>query len=260
MDRPREATRLADVAIERMTWPDIEAALAGGVRTVVIAVGATEQHGRHLPEGSDAYMGEAVAERVARALGDALVAPVIRPGCSDHHLDFPGTISVSPELLMGLLDAYVGSLARHGFDRFVVFSTHGGNFSVLARWAKERDDHRIICIPDRAGHQRPEFAFAIASGTEGPGRLHHSDAFETSQILALHPELVHMDRAERGYVGPLTMAELEAKGTRGISPNGILGDPAGATAEVGEIMLQSVTAYFVGKVREALAERPRQLR
>ncbi len=251
MPRADDATRATDVAIERMTWPDIAAAMGAGARTVVIPVGATEQHGRHLPEGSDAYMGEAVGERVARALGDALVAPVIRPGCSEHHMDFPGTLSVGPALLMALLDAYIDSLSRHGFERFVVFSTHGGNFTVLADWANARNDPRVVCIPDRSGFRRPRVDFAIASGTEGPGQLHHSDAFETSQILALHPELVHMDRAERGYVGPLTMAQLEERGTRRVSPNGVLGDPAGATPEIGEIMLESVTAYFVEKVREA---------
>lgn len=251
----RQATRLGEVVIERMTWPDVEAALAAGARTVVIPVGATEQHGHHLPEGSDAFMGEAVGERVALALGDALVAPVIRPGCSDHHMEFPGTLSITPELLMALLDAYVSSLARHGFARFVVFSTHGGNFAVLARWAAERSDPRVICIPDRTGHVRPEFAFAVASGTEAPGQLHHSDAYETSQILALQPQLVHMDRAQRGYVGKLTMAELEQRGTRAVSPNGVLGDPAGASAEVGTIMLESVTGYVVEQVRAALETR-----
>ncbi len=234
-----------------MTWPDIEAALAAGARTAVIAAGATEQHGRHLPEGSDAFMGEAVAERVARELGDALVAPVIRPGCSDHPLDFPGTISIPADTLIDILDAYVTSLRRNGFERFVVFSTHGGNFPVLERWQGSRSAPGLIVIPDRRGHVRPVYQFAVASGTEQPGVLHHSDAFETSQILALHPSLVHLDRAERGYVGPLTADELFARGTRIVSPNGVLGDPAGATAEIGEVMLRSVTDYIVGKVRAA---------
>lgn len=181
-----------------MTWPDIEAALASGARTAVIAAGATEQHGRHLPEGSDAFMGEAVAERVARTLGDAMVAPVIRPGCSEHHLDFPGTISITAETLMDILDAYVASLRRNGFERFVVFSTHGGNFPVLERWGTQRAAPGLIIIPDRRGFVRPVYEFAVASGTEAPGQLHHSDAFETSQILALHPTLVsHGSRGAR---------------------------------------------------------------
>lgn len=218
------------------------------MRTVVIAAGATEQHGPHLPEGTDAFMGEAIAVRVARILGNALVAPVIRPGCSDHHLEFPGTISVSAELLMAMLDAYVESLRGHGFARFVVFSSHGGNFPVLKRWRDERQAPDVTVVPDREGWSRPVFEVAIATGTEGAGKLHHSDAFETSQILALHPSLVHLERAERGYVGTLTMDELFERGTRSLSPNGVLGDPAGASAEIGETVLASVSEYIAGKV------------
>lgn len=243
-----KADPAAEVLIERMTWPDIEAALAAGTRTVIIAAGATEQHGPHLPEGTDAFMGEAIAVRVARILGNALVAPVIRPGCSDHHLEFPGTISVSAELLMAMLDAYVSSLRRHGFDHFVVFSSHGGNFPVLARWRDLRQAADVTVVPDRQGWIRPVFEVAIATGTEGAGKLHHSDAFETSQILALHPKLVHLDRAQRGYVGSLTMDELFARGTRSLSPNGILGDPSGASAEIGEAVLASVSEYIAAKV------------
>src|SRR5579884_3284469 len=131
------------VMIERMTWPEIGDAIASGKRTAIIVAASTEQHGPHLSEATDAVLGEETACRLARRLGDALVAPVIRPGCSDHHLAFPGTISISAELLMDLLDAYVESLRRHGFTTFIVFSSHGGNFHVLERWAVERPQHGV---------------------------------------------------------------------------------------------------------------------
>ena len=73
-----------EVLLERMTWPEVEAAIAAGRTRALICVAATEQHGPHLPEGTDAWLGEELARRVAHALGDALVAPIIRPGCSEH--------------------------------------------------------------------------------------------------------------------------------------------------------------------------------
>ncbi len=119
------------VLLEDMTWPEVEDALARGVRTVVVFTASTEQHGPHLPLSTDALIAQAVGERVARRLG-ALLAPVIRPGCSDHHLAFPGSLSVPPNLFVELVVSYVRSLSRYGFDTFVLLSSHGGNFRPLA--------------------------------------------------------------------------------------------------------------------------------
>ena len=177
-----------ELRIERLTWPEIEDAIARGRRRAIVVAGATEQHGPHLVEATDTLLGEALALRLAQRLGDALVAPVIRPGCSDHHLGFAGTISISPELLMGLFDAYLGSLRRHGFTSFFVFSSHGGNYPVLARW-HPADPHGVTVLTDADGY--------LAAMLAGLRRFHrddatipHADASETAEMLALHPELV----------------------------------------------------------------------
>ena len=115
------------VLLEELSWPEVEDALNRGVRTVVIVAASIEQHGPHLPTITDTAIGHAVGERLARKLGNALLAPVIRPACSDHHLAFPGSLSIPEEVFVETVIAYVRSLAPHGFDTFVLFSSHGGD-------------------------------------------------------------------------------------------------------------------------------------
>jgi creatinine amidohydrolase len=227
-----------ELFIERLSWTDVEAALAAGRRRAIVCAASTEQHGPHLPEATDALLGAAYAEGLARRLGDALVAPIIRPACSEHHMGFAGSLTIPETLLMDIVDAYLASLRRHGFERFVLMSSHGGNFPVLARWARERPAPDTVVISDihifDAG-----FAAIRRFGradTAGP----HAEVLETSMMLHLHPELVHMERAEPGFTGESSLDEVLARGMRALTPNGILGDPVGATAEMGVAVLGAV--------------------
>lgn len=235
-----------ELRIERLTWPEIEKAIAEGRRRVVICAASSEQHGPHLPEATDAMIGEELSVRLARRLGDALVAPVIRPGCSDHHLGFAGTISISPELLMSLLDAYVASLRRHGFERFAVISSHGGNYPVLARW-QPADRSGVTVAADVDG-----FTGAMLNGLREHGRedrtIPHADGSETAEMLVIAPELVHLDRAATGFVGDLDLETLLSRGMRALTANGVLGEPVGVTAAMGETVLERVVDYLVSGV------------
>jgi creatinine amidohydrolase len=103
---------------------------------VIVMTASIEQHGPHLPTNTDTAIGYAVGERVARRLGKTLLAPVIRPGCSDHHLAFPGSLSIPKEVFIETVIACVRSLAPHGFTTFVLLSSHGGNFGALEEAAK----------------------------------------------------------------------------------------------------------------------------
>src|SRR5205807_8202470 len=127
-----ERMQSEQIELERMTWPQVRAALDAGRTTVVVSCGAVEQHGPHLPLFMDAEHGTALAIGVARSLGDALAAPTVRIGCSEHHMSFPGTISLEAATLEAVLRDYCTSLARHGFRRLCVIPSHGGNFAPLA--------------------------------------------------------------------------------------------------------------------------------
>lgn len=250
-----EAESGEELFLERMSWPDVEAALARGKRRAVVCAGAIEQHGPHLPQGTDAWLGEALAGGLARGLGDALVAPVLRPGCSDHHMGFPGTITVPGDVLTALLDAYLTSLRAHGFMRFVVFPSHAGNGPVLAEWAP-RQTEAVVVLADLGRVLSAIRATLAAFEADGRGDGHAGLA-ETAALLAVHPALVRLELAQAGFRGQLGLDELVARGTRAITPSGVFGDPTTATREMGEAVLQAWVGTLVEEVAEAERGGPR---
>jgi creatinine amidohydrolase len=151
---------------------------------------------------------------------------------------FPGSLTISPAQLMDLLDAYVESLRRTGFTAFAVFSSHGGNFGVLAEWAHQRKHEGVTVASDLDAFMRVLVDVERRFGRDD-GPVLHADICETAMMLHLHPELVRMDRAEPGFVGDLSPERLFREGMRAISPNGILGNPVGATPEMGAEMLDA---------------------
>ena len=243
-----------EVFLERMTWPEIEAAIAAGQTRAVVCLAAVEQHGPHLPEGTDAWLGQELAGRLARALGDALVAPVIRPGCSEHHLGFAGTITVPVEVLVALLDAYVDSLSRHGFERFLVFTSHGGNLSALTNWpGRSRPQVSVLDDPRPVvGAIRQALSGFGAAGPAG----RHADLGETAAMLATRPELIRMERVTAGFQGEVGLGELLANGARALSPSGTFGDPTSATAEMGAAVLAAWTQCLLDSLHRGASDGP----
>src|ERR671933_938574 len=109
------------VLLEELTWPEVRDALAAGYRTVLVPCGAVEQHGPHVAMVSDTLQAGAIARRVAEHLGEALVAPTIPVGCSDHHLAFPGTVSLRRDTPRAGYGGFFRRPARPGvvgFPRF----------------------------------------------------------------------------------------------------------------------------------------------
>jgi creatinine amidohydrolase len=227
--------------MEEMTWPEVGEALAAGRTTAVVAVGAVEQHGPHLPLLVDAARGDRLALEVARRLGDALVAPTIRVGCSEHHMAFPGAISLRRSTLEALCMDYCVSLARHGFRRVCLVPSHGGNFRPLAEML---DDLARAVAPEcqvRAYTDLRGFFDAWFQAVEevaGAGALvgGHADIAESSEMLLLRPDLVRVERAAAGYTGGIDDALLERifrDGFRSVTANGILGDARGMSEAIG---------------------------
>jgi len=249
------------VLLEELSWPEVQAALDAGVRTVVIVTASIEQHGPHLPTMTDSAIGRAVGEQVARKLGRALLAPVIRPGCSDHHLAFPGSLSVPREIFIETVIAYVRSLAPHGFRKFFLFSSHGGNFDALEEAARRLRDEfapRGVRVAAYAG--RPALldmmqvmnAAAESLGVRQDADVLHAELTETSIMLARHPSLVATDRLERGLTGRVDPNELFRRGLRAMTPNGILGDPRAATSEIGAAVLERLADHLAAFARREL--------
>jgi len=246
-----------DLRLEDLTYQEIETALHNGFDTVIVPAGSIEQHGLHLPLGTDSYLAETLSVAVARLLGGTLVAPVVRPGCSDHHMAFSGTITLPPRLFMDLLMAYALSLYEHGFRSVVLLTAHGGNFAMMNAAAveirREKPRDTILAVVGSVDdfvryHHLATDRFGIDRAVSG----FHAALAETSEMLACRPDLVHMDRVEAGYLGPLPGLSISAQWLRAVSPHGLLGDARGASAEIGEAILASVAGYMAEESRRQI--------
>ncbi len=249
--------------LEKMTFGEIQAALAEGRRDVVVPCGAVEQHGRHLPLDVDAVHADRLAKEVAERLGTALVAPTIRVGVSPHHMAFPGTLSLRPETFEAVYSDYCRSLAAHGFRTILCFSGHGGNFAPLADMEQRLDDLvgpdcRVIVFADLHG-LIDVWREAVGDAGGDPGSVGgHADVAESSVYSYLRPGEVRTDRLERGYTGPVDDAVLQRLFTGGIqalSDTGVMGDPHGLSSAIGEVCVQRVAdmiaAHFTARMAAA---------
>jgi len=243
---------MSAIALDTLTWPQIEAEIRAGRDTVVTALGATEQHGRHMPLATDSLIGDHLARIVAARL-DAFLAPTMRIGCSEHHVGFAGTMSLSEETYHGLVADLVRSLLRGGFRRIVLLPTHGGNFAPLAAAIAKLGEAERACVIaltdlglllEIAQIGEREYGVPLADGGL------HAGEWETSLMLAIHPELVRMERAEAGFTGDLNEAvgSMFAGGVASISANGTIGDPGSASAEHGERYWTSVVELVLEQV------------
>ena len=249
--------------LEEMTWPQIRKAIEEGYRTVIVAAGSIEQHGKHLPIGMDTMDGYLIALRIAEGLGRTLVAPVIRPGCSDHHMAFPGTITIPADLLKELCRAYCRCLGSHGFERIVLVATHGGNIQAMKEVALELEAELPcqVVSPNILQDPRVEEATDPVLARYGVARDEggiHSGFVETSYLLAsTHAHLVDMPAAERGFVGD-AIARIQEVTRDGhwnmadITSVGVLGDPTKASAEAGRELLAAAVPVYIEIVEEAL--------
>ncbi|HET6774594.1 MAG TPA: mycofactocin biosynthesis peptidyl-dipeptidase MftE [Acidimicrobiales bacterium] len=211
------------------TWPQA----AASRRLLVVPLGSTEQHGPHLPLGADTVVAVALAERLAAARPDAVVAPALPYGSSGEHAGFAGTLSLG----QSALEAVVVELVRSAdaFAGVVLVSGHAGNAAPLGR--------AVATV-------RVEGRRALAWLPTVPGGDAHAGRTETSLLLALAPASVRLDEAEPGDPRPLAevMPELRSGGVAAVSPNGVLGDPRGANAAEGERLLAGLTADLVQAV------------
>jgi mycofactocin precursor peptide peptidase len=210
-------------------WPEIPDGTL-----LVVPLGSTEQHGHHLPLGTDTAVACAVADVAAGALDGALLAPPLAYGAAGEHEGFPGTVSLGTEALTGLLLEYGRSAGRWA-GRVLLVNGHGGNLDAL------RSAGTVL---RREGRDVAWFPCAVPGGDAHAGRT------ETSLMLHVEPERVVGERAVAGDATPIAdlLPRLRAEGVRAISPTGVLGDPAGATAHEGAALLADLAQRLVTAV------------
>lgn len=217
--------------LDALSWPEVARRVSDTV--LAVPVGSTEQHGPHLPLGTDTAVAVALAQRLAAARPDVLVAPALPYGSAGEHAAFPGTMSIGA----AALELVVVELVRSAdaFAGVVLVSAHGGNATPLR-----------AAVDTLRSEGRPVLGWSprIPDGDAHAGRT------ETSLLLALSPAAVRVDAAERGDVRPLAglMGELRRGGVAAVSPNGVLGDPTGASAEEGRYLLDELAADLIASV------------
>lgn len=250
--------------IQEMTWPDIAEYLERG-DTVLVPVGATEQHGPHCPMGTDAAEAVATAEGIAERT-DALIAPPLWFGWSPHHLAFPGTISLSADTLTRAAEDVCHSLIHHGFKHLVILNGHRvANLAPL--------EIAIVRVRNTTGAAVALVDLALVAGKEiravcesPPGGIGHGCESETSFMLYKYADLVKMNKAvdripevgefEHRFVSvdhavnrienvklsfPPTIEEYGGDG----KVSGVGGAPTLATAEKGEKIYDAIVANTV---------------
>lgn len=247
---------LRSTLLEELTWMEIESAIDAGVKTVLVPAGSVEQHGPHLGILKDAAWAEAIGLEMAKELGDALVAPVIRPGCSDHHMGFSGTISYRPETLMRVLEDYCQSLDSHGFEYIVLFSLHGGNLpamNAILPSIADKVDAQIITLLDKELIIDPLME-SLAQMEISPDARGHGGAAVTASVWHLCPNLVLEDEFTSGFTGDISTSTLMTNGLDAVTDLGHMGDPTQATLELGEEVTDRLVSAFTERVRRERGE------
>jgi creatinine amidohydrolase len=204
-------------------------------RPVIFPFGAHEQHGPHLPLSTDTIMSGEVARRVADAL-DAWLLPALPYGYTWVNQGFPGTLSLSFDTVRAIAVDLCTNLARSGFTSLIVINGDFGNQAPLHQAARDVGPGFPVLVLDYPGLDQ---AAAQVCDTTPAGRgFYHADEVETSIVLAMRPELVHMDRAVVSYPRmPDTIGTTPIPVER-LSPSGVFGDPRPATAAKGNLLLQ----------------------
>jgi mycofactocin system creatininase family protein len=218
------------VNLGEATWPEV--ARRAPTAVLVVPLGSTEQHGPHLPLSTDTDIAMALADRLAQARSDVLVAPAVPYGSSGEHAGFPGTLSIGQAALEQLIIELVRS--ADDFAGVVLVSAHGGNVRAV---------QRAMATLGAEGRR-------ITAWSPSDYRDAHAGRSETSLLLALDARRVRVEAAEPGATDPLAglMTALRIGGVRTVSPNGVLGDPRGASAEEGRALLDALVGQLISEV------------
>ena len=218
---------------------------------VILPTAAVEQHGEHLPLGTDCMIVGAIADRLVAAMtGKVLILPTVQIACSEHHMGFPGSLTITHETYRRTVMEHIESAHRHGFNRFMILNGHGGNVAINS------------VLNEQIGQQHPGLECLVGNWwsiareqiepiSEGPFlSCGHACEFETSILQHIAPELVDMDQAEDGGI-PHRVESMDFDFFRGgnaafyrafhvLSQNGVYGRPSLASAEKGQRILEGV--------------------
>lgn len=242
--------------IDRLTYPTVARLLAGEARKIaILPVGSVEAHGPHLPLGTDTFISVEIANRAGRRLADdgmvCLRFPAIAYGVTDWAAMFAGTTSISADATFAMIFEACRAIAGMGFDRVVLTNAHlePAHISTLRAVAKRFAEElgRPLVFPDKTRR----LAAARLTDEFRSGSC-HAGQYESSLVLAIHPELVDLPRAQELPEHVVPLHERIAAGARDFVdcglPDAYCGNPAGASRAEGEQSLGTLTDLVVEAV------------
>ena len=261
---------MKETFLVRMTWPEAQEALAEK-RVVVVPTGSIEQHGPHMPVGTDYLASAAIANGIGERSKSVIVTPAIPVGFADYHRDFPGTLSVSANTLNAYYTELVSNLVQHGADHILFVNSHGGNSATI-------DD---VCYKlRRQGVVAAEIVWwnILSTLTPENSPAGHGDWIETALMLATNPTAVKMDKAKVPRVNDTNVPSLSLQSphivrfrgvpvrvrlkTNDFAPDGHMPEaelsptaditipPTAGTPELGKKLMDVVVGFIVDFVEE----------
>ena len=241
--------------IEDLTWPEVRDAIAAGKTTAIYYAGSAEQNGPHMVIGKHTFLARAIAERIARELGNALVYPVMPfaptgdPIAKTGHMRFPGSVNISEELFLGVARQVAQSAIVAGFKNVVLMGDHGGGQDELALAAKGLDEQwgpkgtHVYYIHDLYYYAETPDVKAYLATHPIPGAGGHASSEDTSELLFIDSahRWIRADKLapSHGAQEPLT---------------GVDGDPTQATLELGKMLVDWKVKQAVAQIQALTAQ------
>lgn len=240
---------------EDAAWPDLQELLAARPTEVgLLPVGATEQHGPHLPTGTDTLIATAVCEAAA-ALCGAVVLPAVPVGVSyGHGTELPGTLSLSPALLAEVLKAHAGWAAASGLRRLLLVNAHLGNTATIGTatdWLRLHAPELRVGSVDWWASCPEVLAEVTADGDDI-----HANRAETAMVMAIAPELVRTERIADADDEDRTEGLVFRYTAPSLSTNGVTGRPSEATPDLGRRLLDLAARSVADRVERGRTEEP----
>ncbi len=258
-DAKSSSDQLAGRRLGDLTWPEVKRAVEQNLG-VILPVGATEQHGLHLPLATDFICATELALAVAPQVG-MVVAPTITYSLRSRPLSgggphFPGTIGIHATTLMSLVTDVLKEMLRHGFRRLVLVNWHYENMNFVYEAAYEAleaaPDAKMLVFEHGLNELKPETVQAVFE-EDFPGlAVEHAAAYETSVMLHLHPELVHFERAVDDQSERRTWYDIIPPPADITTRSGTLWKATRASAEKGRMLWSEIVPQVVAGIRRDL--------
>jgi creatinine amidohydrolase len=256
--------------LERLTWSEVAERMQAGIDAVLLPIGTTEQHGRHMPLDTDCVIARALCDRAAQAAAaddlDVVIAPTLNVTLSWYHMQFPGSLRLRTDTFLRVFEEICESLHQHGLDNVIAVNGHGGNVAALTVAVNryfETTGRRVFLL------QWWELAADVVGAIEGP--VIHAEEAETSLAMALGQRVMmehaSRDAYDRGaavreagfpwtslgkygltHRGPGVVVPMDMLGD--ISESGVIGDATRAKLETGQAIVEAVVPRIVQVVRD----------